>query len=176
MPDGHRTSSIPRPRAATRAGARPDSTRDHTLFGEFTRPIPRDKQVVRGRGKRTLVVAGACLLAAALVAALFVLPVQAWLRQRDDIARAQRELAVLDEANARLEREVRRLQTPDGVKEAAREEIGFGEPGEVRLTVMPTPGAPLALPAGWPYDAVTGIVAVRTAEAAAATEPPVTTP
>lgn len=122
---------------------------------------------MRGRGKRTVVWSIAALVAAALVAALFVLPVQAWMRQRDDIDRAEQRLAVLNDANARLEREVRRLQTPDGVREAAREEIGFGEPGEVRYTVRPTSGAGLTLPAGWPYDTVGAIVAVRVAEAAA---------
>lgn len=175
MSDGHRTSSIPRPKAATRAATRPDATRDATRGSrrsEFTRPIPREKRLVRGRAKRTVVWTVAALVAAALVAALFVLPVQAWLRQRDDIARAEQRLAVLNEANARLEREVRRLQTPEGVREAAREEIGFGEPGEVRYTVRPTGGAGLTLPAGWPYDTVGAIVAVRAADAATAATTP----
>jgi cell division protein FtsB len=164
--DGHRTSTIPRPARDRTTAA------DHTSFGDFTRPIPRDKQLVKGRGKRSVVVLAALVVAAALIASLFVLPVQAWLSQRNDIATKQHELSVLQQANAELALEVRRLNTPDGVREAAREEIGFTEPGEVRLTVLPTPNAPLTLPAGWPYDAVGQIIAAR----ASAQSTPASTP
>ena len=75
---------------------------------------------------------------------------------------------MLTAANAELAAEVNYLQTPDGIKEAARAEIGFGELGEKRVTVMPAPEAPITLPAGWPYDGVAQIVAVRQQEAAAA--------
>ena len=40
--------------------------------------------------------------------------------------------------------------------------------GEQRISVLATPDAPIALPAGWPYDAITQIVAVRAGLAAAA--------
>ena len=80
---GHKTSAIPRPkdptRAATRAAQRPGN--DDTRFADFTRPIPREKQLVRGRTKRGVIALAATVITAALVAALFVLPVQAWLRQ-----------------------------------------------------------------------------------------------
>ncbi|MFT3853238.1 MAG: septum formation initiator family protein [Ilumatobacteraceae bacterium] len=109
------------------------------------------------------------------MAALFVLPVKSWYRQRDDLAERQRELAVLTAANAQLATEVNYLQTPDGIKEAARAEIGYGELGENRVTVMPAPDAPITLPAGWPYDGVTQIVAVRQREAAEAAAAAATT-
>lgn len=158
--DGHKTSSIPRPRDPTRARA--TATTEGTKH-DFTRPIARDKQLVKGRGKRIFIAVGATVITAALVAALFVLPVQAWLRQRDEIDSKQAQLDVLDKANAELAGDVARLETPDGIKEAAREEIGFVERGEVRFTVMPAPAAPLTLPTGWPYDAVGQIIAVRSA-------------
>ena len=162
---GHKTSAIARPkdptRAAARAAERPGT--DDTRFGDFTRPIPREKQLVRGRTKRGVIALAATVITAALVAALFVLPVQAWLRQQDDIDRKQKELAALQQANAELTNEVSRLQTAEGIEEAAREEIGYVQRGEIRLTVLPPPNAPITMPSGWPYDTVAQIVAVRTA-------------
>ena len=165
---GHKTSAIPRPADASRASTRPTERRDDTLLGDFTRPIDQSKRLVRGRGKRGVIALVAAVITAALGAALFVLPVKAWLRQQDDIDRKQRELAALEQANAELSDEVNQLNTPAGIEEAAREEIGYVRQGEIRLTVLESPNAPLTMPAGWPYDAVAGIVGVRSAEAVAA--------
>ena len=77
-----------------------------------------------------------------------------------------KELAALDKANAALSDDVGRLQTPEGIEEAAREEIGYVQRGEIRLTMLPAPPAPITMPSGWPYDAIAQIVAVRTADAA----------
>jgi cell division protein FtsB len=166
--DGHRTSAIKRPRSVTKAAPRgTDGTVDGTRFGDLTRPIAHDRRLVKAPGYRLLIGVVAIVVVGALMAALFVLPVKSWFRQRDDLAERQRELAVLTAANAELAAEVNYLQTPDGIKEAAREEIGFGELGEKRITVMPAPDAPITLPVGWPYDGVTQIVAVRVSQAAA---------
>ena len=166
---GHKTSAIPRPKdatqAVTRAAERPDATNHNGTLSDFTRPIAREKQLVKGRAKRGVIALGAMVITAALVAALFVLPVKAWLRQRDDTAVKNRELAALDQANAELSDEVGRLKTPEGIEEAAREEIGYVQRGEIRLTMLPAPPAPITMPSGWPYDTVAQIVAVRTAEA-----------
>ena len=163
---GHKTSAIPRPKDATQSATRatelPDTT-NHGTLSDFTRPIAREKQLVKGRAKRGVIAIGAMVITAALVAALFVLPVKAWLRQRDDIAVKEKELAALDHANAQLSDEVGRLQTPEGIEEAAREEIGYVQRGEIRLTMLPAPPAPITMPSGWPYDTVAQIVAVRTA-------------
>lgn len=98
----------------------------------------------------------------ALGASLFVLPVQAWLRQEDEIELKQQELSVLTEANRKLGTEVDHLQTPEGAKEAARDELGVVGPGEHRVSVLPPSGpAALPMPAGWPYDAITQIVNAR---------------
>ncbi len=165
----HKTSAIPRPKdatqAMTRAADRPDSTNHNGTLGDFTRPIAREKQLVKGRAKRGVITLGAMVITAALVAALFVLPVKAWLRQRDDIAVKAKELSALDQANAELSDEVGRLRTPEGIEEAAREEIGYVQRGEIRLTMLPAPPAPITMPSGWPYDAIAQIVAVRTADA-----------
>ena len=161
--DGHRTTCIQRPREATRA--RLDSGVDPSRFAEFTRPIAKEKRLVKGRGKRLAFALVAVVIAAALMASLFVLPVKSWRQQRDDLARKRNELAVLNNANAQLAADVNRLQTPDGIKEAARQDVGFVVMGEQRISVLPTPNAPVTLPIGWPYDAIAQIVAVRSAAA-----------
>ena len=162
---GHKTSAIPRPtdptRSTTRSTTRSIERRDETLFGDYTSPIAKEKQLVKGRGKRGLITIAAAVISAALVAALFVLPVKAWLRQRSDIAHKRSELAALDQANAELTGQVNHLQTADGIEEAAREEIGYVRRGEIRLTVLPAPAAPVTMPNGWPYDAIAEVVAVR---------------
>ena len=118
----------------------------------------------------------ATLIVLAIGAALFVLPIKSWMKQRDQLAVRSSELATLNAANNQLQTEVDRLQTDGGIKEAAREEIDFVEKGEQRITVLPVGPAPTALPAGWPYDLVTKIVAIRQAEAAAVTATATTIP
>jgi cell division protein FtsB len=166
---GHKTSAIPRPpldrrdptRGSTRTLERESRNATDSILSDLTSPIAREKQLVKGRGKRTLITVAAAVITAALIVALFVLPVKAYLRQRADIDRKQRELTALDQANAELTAQVNQLNTPEGVEEAAREEIGYVRRGEIRLTVLPSPAAPLTIPSGWPYDAISSILAVR---------------
>ena len=147
--------------------ARPvDQRNDDSRFADFTRPIPVEKQLVRGGGKRRIIGIGAAVITAAFIAALFVLPVQAWLRQQNDLDHKDSQLSALQDANAKLANEVQQLQTPEGIEQAAREEIGFVRQGEIRYTILPPPEAPLTLPSGWPYDTITKIVAVRSAATA----------
>jgi hypothetical protein len=65
--------------------------------------------------------------------------------------------------NGQLAGEVERLDTEAGIREAAREEIGFVEEGDQRSTILPLPPVPSDLPDGWPYNVVTQIFAARTA-------------
>lgn len=153
-----KASSQPKGKAPQAAEGRDDSR-----FADFTRPIPVERQLVRGGGKRRIIAVGAAVITAAFVAALFVLPVQAWLRQQDDLDRKDEQLAAIRDANAELANEVLVLQTPDGIEQAAREEIGYVQQGEIRYTMLPAPPAPMTLPGGWPYNTITQIVAVRSA-------------
>jgi cell division protein FtsB len=165
--DGHKTTAIRRPGDIGRVAV--DQRRDSSRFADFTRPVPHERRLVKGRGKRLFFAFVATVIAAALAASLFVLPIKAWQQQRDDLARKQQTLAVLNDAKAQLAADVSRLQTPDGIKEAARQEVGYIAPGEKRISVGPTPNAPIALPTGWPYDAISQIIAVRSASPAVAT-------
>ncbi len=153
-----RTTSIPRPKDQPTASAD-----GRSRLGDFTRPIPIDKRILR-RPRWVLVGAAFVLVVGAtIVAALFILPVQTWIDQDDDLAQREAELDELQRVNGQLAGEVDRLRTDDGVREAAREEIGFVDAGDRRSTILPLPPLPAELPAGWPYNVVTGIIAARTA-------------
>ena len=81
--------------------------------------------------------------------------------------RLDAELVELQSVNADLQLEVDRLQTDAGLTEAAREELGYIEPPERRLTMRALPDLPTNLPNGWPYRIVEQIIAVRGAAEAA---------
>jgi cell division protein FtsB len=170
--DGHRTSTIARPRLPN-GDVRP--VRSGALR-DLTAPIARDKQLVQQRRGRVILGLIATLIALAIGAALFVLPVKSWMHQRDDLATRTSELAVLDAANSQLQGEVDRLQTDAGIKEAAREEIDYVDQGEHRITVLPIGPAPLTLPSGWPYNLISQIIALRQAEAVNASTTTTSTP
>jgi hypothetical protein len=95
--------------------------------------------------------------------------VQAWMRQQDEIAVKEQELSVLTNANEQLNADVQHLETVEGAREAARDELGVIDRGEERISIMPSAEGALPLPVGWPYDTVSQIVAVRLA-------PPTTAP
>jgi len=98
-----------------------------------------------------------------MASAVFVLPISTWREQNDDLEQRQTQLDALVSVNGQLAAEVDRLQTDDGIREAAREEIGYMQTGEQRRSVLPTPPLPADLPDGWPYNVVTEIFAARTA-------------
>ncbi len=153
-------TSVRRPQARPSA-----SDAGRSRLGDFTRPIGIDRRITRRRRSNLLLGIVALVIAGAIAAALFLLPVQTYFGQNEVLARRQEQLDQLDNVNADLQREVDRLGTDDGIREAAREEIGYVAAGEVRQSVLDFPDLPTDLPDGWPYDIVTAIVAVRTATA-----------
>jgi cell division protein FtsB len=169
MPDVSeaRTSTIRRPdkQSTVKKPARPPRASDagRSRLGDLTSPIAVDRRLTRRRRSTFLLALVALAIAGAIAAALFVLPVQTYFDQNDDLARRQRQLEQLEAINGELQYEVDRLRTDDGIREAAREEIGYLEAGEGRLTLMPFPELPTDLPEGWPYGVVSAIVALRTA-------------
>jgi cell division protein FtsB len=178
--DGHRTSTIPRPRhddsRAVDRDDRDDRTSSRGRLDDYTTPIPVDKQLVPQRRGRLVIGVFGLLIALAIGAALFVLPVKSWMKQNSDISVRRDELATLDAANQQLQAEVERLQTDAGIKEAAREELDYVEAGEQRISVLPVGPATAVLPDAWPFNVVTRIIALRGAELVAATSvaPPTT--
>jgi cell division protein FtsB len=153
-----KTTSIPRPTEPAKA-----SDEGHSRLGDFTRPIPVEKRILQ-RPKVALFGGVFVLLVIGTIAgAVFILPIQTWLDQDDSLVQRQTQLDELERVNGALAAEVDRLETEDGIREAAREEIGFVEAGEERSSILPLPPLPRNMPDGWPYNVVTGIIAARTA-------------
>ena len=159
---GKSTSTIQRPDTAPRA-----SDQGRSRLGDLTRPIPIERRISTHRRSNLLLALVALGIAAALGAALFGLPVQTYFGQGERIAERQVQVEQLQAVNEDLRREVARLQTDDGVREAAREQLGYVAAGERRESILDFPPVPTDLPNGWPYSLVNSIVALRTASAAA---------
>jgi cell division protein FtsB len=153
-----KTTSIPRPKEPAAA-----SDEGRSRLGDFTRPIPIEKRILRRPKFALFGGAFVLLVIGTIAAAVFVLPLGTWLDQDDKLEQRQAELDELQRVNGQLAGEVERLGTDDGVREAAREEIGFVEDGDQRSTILPLPPVSWELPDGWPYNVVTQIFAARTA-------------
>lgn len=154
---GKGTSTVNRPTTPPRS-----SDRGRSRIGDVTRPVQIDRRITRqGRGTTILLGLVALAIAGALAAALFVLPVQTYFGQDDRLAQRSDQLVQLEAVNADLRAEVERLRTDDGVREAAREELGFVERGETRESILDLPPVPTDLPDGWPYSVVESIVELR---------------
>ena len=150
-----KTTSIPRP-----AGVKA-SDDGRSRLGDFTRPIPIEKRI--SRRPRVAMFTGifALGIVAAIAFAVFVLPIGTWREQDVDLEQRQAQLSELRRVNNELEAETLRLETADGIREAAREDYGFVERDEQRTTVLPLPPLPTDFPDGWPYNVVTEIVDAR---------------
>lgn len=141
---------------------RPASSVGRSRLGDLTRPIAREQRITRDRRPAIVLFMVAVLVAGAIGAALFGLPVRTWFDQDRELRSLEGELDELESVNAELQVEVDQLQTDAGVRSAAREELGMIELGEDRQTVTGAPALPADLPDGWPYTAVEQIIAIRT--------------
>ena len=56
--------------------------------------------------------------------------------ETSEVARLEKELDDLQDRNEQLRHDVERLQTPQGVEEAARESLGYVKPGENAYVVL----------------------------------------
>ncbi|MEN9505419.1 MAG: hypothetical protein RI958_1345 [Actinomycetota bacterium] len=156
------TSRPSRSRADARSShAAKAANRDQTLLGDLTRPIPTERRLVQHPAVRWVVGAAALAVVVGLLAAMFVLPVETWRQQDAAIAAKQGQLEVLGQVNAKMAAEVGHLQTVDGARQAARDEMGLIGPGEQRRTIVSNDLASLALPSGFPYDAISQAIATR---------------
>jgi len=135
---------------------------------DLTRPTPRQERLVPKRVGYVVLTLGMFLVVGSFANSFLVLPVKSWFGQRTEFEDRSAELEALQEATDRLQTEVDRLNTPEGVEDAARDELGFVMVGEDRRTVVGDASAPIDLPWGWPYDLVEQIVQVREAEARSA--------
>ena len=167
MPPSWQTPDVPR--NATTSIKRPPrqaaADEGTSRLGDFTRPIPIERRVWRRR--RYALGAGLVVLVVVVAGglALLVLPLGTWSDQDVDLQQRQAQLAELTRVNNELSAEVDRLATDDGIREAAREDYGFVEQGEQRTSILPFPALTVdVLPdEGWPYNAVTRIMAANEA-------------
>lgn len=150
-----RTTTIRRP------SGRRASDEGRSRLADLTRPIAREKRIAPDRRPAILFGLAALVIAGAIAAALFLLPVRTWFEQDEQLVARQAQLDELESVNADLQAEVDRLLTDDGIREAAREEIGLIERSEVRISVLGLPPLPTDLPDGWPYSPITRIIELR---------------
>jgi len=115
-----------------------------------------------------VLVVGTLTVLAAMVVIVVVLPLQTWRNQDDELAQRRLELETLTEVNTRLEAEIERLNTDAGVIEAARNELGFVQRGERRLSLVERTPLGDELPDQWPSSLVDAILDARAAHAAVA--------
>lgn len=157
--NGRLTTIIPRPanRRASDAG--------RSRLGRRRRDATSDR--ISSRRSGWLFGLAAVVVAGAIAAALFVLPVRTWFDQDDQLDALDNELDEMRSVNDDLTDEVDRLQTDEGVIEAAREELGQIQANENRQTMLAPPDLPREMPDGWPYTQVDQIL-TASANAAAA--------
>lgn len=132
-----------------------------SVLRDLTTPIPVERRLILGFAPRTLLILGGAAAFVALLAALFVIPIQNWRHQRTEIEQRRSQLEVLQRANTQLEIEVARLRTADGIEQAAREELGFIQRGEQRITMTDAQTPSQIMPTGWPYNVVADIINAR---------------
>ena len=130
-------------------------------LGDSTRPVVRERRILTDWRGTLLLAVVALGIAGALATALFLIPIRTLFDQSSRIDDRTAQVGELEAVVTDLEREVARLRTEDGVREAAREELGFIQAGEIRETVLDFPDLPLDLPDGWPYSLVNDITHLR---------------
>lgn len=148
------------PRTKSSASRAKERTRDITRA--IARPTPEEARLGRRTSTKALLRTGGVLVALAASVSLFVIPVRDFFAQNAVLAKKTAEINALADANEQLQNEVNDLSTPDGIRNAARTQLGYVLPGEQKLSFAKTPALPTDLPAEWPYTMVSSIVAVRT--------------
>ena len=186
MARGNKTSSIPRPpgrvKKTTKKGAGKTARAKLSAVSDLTRPTPRSERIVPKVLGRVALLIGFAVVVFSFGNSFLVLPLTSWFGQRTEIDSRQSELDTIKKATDELQTEVDRLNTPEGIQDAARDELGFVFAGEARQQIVGEANSPIELPMGWPYDLVTQIISVKVNEAAikaaeeAAKNAPDTTP
>ena len=136
-------------------------TRDVT--SSLVRPTPIEQRFARNPLTRWIARLALATVVVAGGTSLFFFPLMDFVTQRSAIAEKNTEFSALADANEQLQTEVNALQTPEGIRNAARAQLGYVLPGEQRLSLVPMPKLPTDLPPTWPYTLITDILTVRNA-------------
>jgi cell division protein FtsB len=121
--------------------------------------------LVRSRRLRIASMPVGMIMLFALVASLFVFPVRTWLHQRNLLADRQAEYAAYEDIVENLQDQVNYLQSPAGLRDAIRTQLGYLAPDEKRVPLMEAPELSAAFPERWPYTIVSTMMLVRTLQA-----------
>ena len=132
--------------------------------------LARGRQFWDGGGRYAAGVVGVAL-GVGLTFSLVVFPMRDYFEQRSMVAEKSAEFETLADANEQLQIEVNSLKTPEGIRNAAREQLGYVLPGEQRLQMVKMPALPTDLPAQWPYSMVKDILRVRAETAVKSGDP-----
>ncbi len=154
---GPRQSKVSRPKDRPAA-----SDRGRSRLGDITRPIAVERRLITSRRSTIIIALVIVVIVGALSLSLFGLPIRTYLSQNGKIETRQAQLNELLAINQELQAEIDRSSTDDGVREAAREQFSLVDEGQERVSMTDSLAVPTDLPAGWPYDLVTGVVALRT--------------
>ena len=84
------------------------------------------------------------ILALVVTALLFylVVPLRAYVSQRNRLDRLERQTQLLEQQNAQLQRQVTLLHDPAYLERIARECLGMVKKGEIGFIIVPKTGAP----------------------------------
>jgi len=138
-------------------------SRTRDITSSLLRPTPVEQRFARSPLTRWIARLALATVVVAGGTSLFFFPLMDFVTQRSAIAERNSEFAALADANEQLQTEVNALQTPEGIRNAARAQLGYVLPGEQRLSLVPMPKLPTDLPTTWPYTLITDILTVRSA-------------
>jgi hypothetical protein len=125
-----------------------------------------DLHLVRHRGIRAFAVPLTVLVVFALATTLFVVPIRTWMSQRSVLDTKQQEYAAYEDIVENMQDQVNYLQSPAGLRDAIRTQLGYLYPSERRVPMMDTPALSTTLPERWPYTIISTMMFVKTLEAA----------
>ena len=128
-------------RAATRRRVRGGENRAPVPVQRLARQVDDVAFVASGQVRRALAGDRPFLLGLLVLLVLGVMvlsgPLRSYLDQRDRVDLLERQLAVLDDANAELSQRATDLRDPEYREILARERYGYVRPGEVAYVVVP---------------------------------------
>ena len=125
-----------------------------------------DLHLVRNRSLRFAIKPFAIAVVIALATALFVFPVRTWLNQRDALEAKTAEYAAFEDIVEEMQDQVSNLQSPAGLRDAIRTQLGYLYPNERRVPMMDLPALSTTMPERWPYTVVSTILMLRTLDVA----------
>lgn len=93
------------------------------------------------------------LAAVTVIGVLFigVYPTRTYFAQRSALQKAQHQLAVLNNENAKLDQASSDLNTDARIEQLARERYNLVRPGEEAYAILPAPPPKVAVPPVWPF-------------------------